>query len=593
MYKSKKRKIRILALVLSLTVLSFSMSAAATVAPPAAPDGTPPGGMGTSPEGAGAPPSGGADTMTYDYTGALNGVLSVGAGQQLASRDASIGATDPDQNAALVQAGGVLSVTNGTLHKTGDDTNGDNCNFYGINSIFLATGENTHGAISNSDLTSESEGSNGIFSTDKAEVFAKGNAIHTSGNNSRGMDATYGGTIIADDISITTMGEHCAAIATDRGGGKISATNSSLNTTGSGSPLLYSTGNIQVDHVTGTASGSQIAGMEGLNTILIFNSDLKSTIEGKTASDPVANGIIIYQSTSGDAEAATGETATFQAVNSQLTSAITSGAMFYVTNTNANILLSGSVLDFDSKEAKLLRIEGNNSNNWGTAGANGGKVKFTARNETLTGDISVDTISSLDLYLLDGSTYMGTIALKEAEEEEEKQEDNISVSIGGDSKWIVTANSTIANLSMEEGASIEDPNGNAVTVMKNGETVVSGNSTFTVTVTNQLNSSIAADASNEVNWDVIDRGEFDTYYECATTFGENGQVELTPTEIVVNLEEDDTAEAAENKSAKKQLAVDVAIAVAVCALIGLLLYRRKKARAKKSASEKNDEKETK
>lgn len=584
MYKSKKRMIRILALVLSLTVLSFTMSALATVAPPAAPDG-----MGTPPEGVGAPPDGGADTMTYDYTGPLNGVLSVGAGQQLASRDASIGATDPDQNAALVQAGGVLSVTNGTLHKTGDDINGDNCNFYGINSIFLATGENTHGAVSNSDLTSESEGSNGIFSTDKAVTFAKGNAIHTSGGNSRGMDATYGGTIIADDISITTMGEHCAAIATDRGGGIISATNSSLNTTGSGSPLLYSTGNIQVDHVTGTASNSQIAGMEGRNTILIFNSDLKSTLEGKTASDPVANGFIIYQSTSGDAEAATGEAAKFQAVNSQLTSAITSGAMFYVTNTTADILLSGSVLDFDSKEAKLLRIEGNNANNWGTAGANGGKVKFTARKETLTGDISVDTISSLDLYLLDGTTYMGTIALKEAEDDAEKMEDNISVSIGSDSKWIVTANSTIANLSMEEGAAIEDPNGNAVTVMKNGETVVSGNSTYTVTVTNELKNSISTDASNEENWDVIDRSEFDAYYECATAFGENGQVELTPIEITINSDEDDTAEAAENKTAKKQLAVDVAVAVAACALIGLLVYRRKKAKAKKSASEEKEE----
>ena len=560
MYKSKKRMIRILALVLSLTVLSFTMSALATVAPPAAPDG-----MGTPPEGVGAPPDGGADTMTYDYTGPLNGVLSVGAGQQLASRDASIGATDPDQNAALVQAGGVLSVTNGTLHKTGDDINGDNCNFYGINSIFLATGENTHGAVSNSDLTSESEGSNGIFSTDKAVTFAKGNAIHTSGGNSRGMDATYGGTIIADDISITTMGEHCAAIATDRGGGIISATNSSLNTTGSGSPLLYSTGNIQVDHVTGTASNSQIAGMEGRNTILIFNSDLKSTLEGKTASDPVANGFIIYQSTSGDAEAATGEAAKFQAVNSQLTSAITSGAMFYVTNTTADILLSGSVLDFDSKEAKLLRIEGNNANNWGTAGANGGKVKFTARKETLTGDISVDTISSLDLYLLDGTTYMGTIALKEAEDDAEKMEDNISVSIG------------------------KDPNGNAVTVMKNGETVVSGNSTYTVTVTNELKNSISTDASNEENWDVIDRSEFDAYYECATAFGENGQVELTPIEITINSEEDDTAEAAENKTAKKQLAVDVAVAVAACALIGLLVYRRKKAKAKKSASEEKEE----
>ena len=142
---------------------------------------------------------------------------------------------------------------------------------------------------------------------------------------------------------------------------------------------------------------------------------------------------------------------------------------------------------------------------------------------------------------------------------------------------------------MEEGAAIEDPNGNAVTVMKNGETVVSGNSTYTVTVTNELKNSISTDASNEENWDVIDRSEFDAYYECATAFGENGQVELTPIEITINSEEDDTAEAAENKTAKKQLAVDVAVAVAACALIGLLVYRRKKAKAKKSASEEKEE----
>lgn len=572
-----------MAAVLCLTVLTLSIGVSAAVAPPEPPNGAPPDGTGAPSDGMGAPPSGGADTMTYDYTGALNGVLSVGAGQQLASRDASIGATDPDQNAALVQAGGVLSVTNGTLHKTGDDTNGDNCNFYGINSIFLATGENTHGAISNSDLTSESEGSNGIFSTDNAVVYAKGNQIHTSAGNSRGLDATYGGTIIADDINITTMGEHCAAIATDRGGGAISVANSNLNTTGSGSPLLYSTGNIQIDHVTGTATGSQLAGMEGLNSILIFNSDLKSSVEGKTASDPVANGIIIYQSTSGDAEAATGETATFQAVNSQLTSAITSGAMFYVTNTNANILLSGSVLDFDSSKAKLMRIEGNNSNNWGTAGSNGGKVKFTARQETLTGDITVDTISSLDLYLLDNTTYMGAISLKEAEDEEEKSEENVSVSIGNGSKWIVTANSSIANLSLEDGAVLEDPSGKQITVMRNGETVISGDSTYTVTVTNELNRSVAADASNEVTWDLIDRSEFDTYYECSTTFGENGQVELTPIEISINSEEDDTAEAAENKAAKRQLAVDVAIVAVLCALAGLIIYKRKKAKKAKAA----------
>jgi hypothetical protein len=138
-------------------------------------------------------------------------------------------------------------------------------------------------------------------------VYANSDTISTTAGNSRGLDATYGGTIVANDMTISTQGDHCAAIATDRGGGDISVTNSTLSTAGSGSPLLYSTGDIEVDNVTGTASGSQIAGMEGLNTILIYNSTLESTITKATASDPIADGVIIYQSTSGDAESTTGE----------------------------------------------------------------------------------------------------------------------------------------------------------------------------------------------------------------------------------------------------------------------------------------------
>ena len=139
-------------------------------------------------------------------------------------------------------------------------------------------------------------------------------SITTSAGNSRGLDATYGGTILADTLDISTQGNHSAGVATDRGGGNISLTNSTIKTAGSGSPLLYSTGDIELNNVTGSSSGSQIAGMEGLNTILINNSTLESTQSGKTASDPIADGIIIYQSTSGDAEAVTGKTATFQAV---------------------------------------------------------------------------------------------------------------------------------------------------------------------------------------------------------------------------------------------------------------------------------------
>lgn len=45
--------------------------------------------------------------------------------------------------------------------------------------------------------------------------------------------------------------------------------------------------------MTGTASESQLVGMEGLITVLIRNSTLSSSQTGKTASDPVADGVII------------------------------------------------------------------------------------------------------------------------------------------------------------------------------------------------------------------------------------------------------------------------------------------------------------
>jgi len=226
-------------------------------------------------------------------------------GKSVESSGETVSATSSDQNAALVQNGGTLTITNGKLTKSGDSDNADNCNFYGTNSALLAVGEKSKAIISDSSIDATSSGSNAIFSTDSASVLANNVNITTSAANSRGLDATYGGSIIANAMTISTKGDHSASLATDRGGGSVSVTDSTLNTAGSGSPLLYSTGDIEVSGVTGTASGSQIAGMEGLNTILINNSTLESTNTGTTGSDPVANGVIIYQSTSGDAESST------------------------------------------------------------------------------------------------------------------------------------------------------------------------------------------------------------------------------------------------------------------------------------------------
>ena len=473
---------RTVAIVAGLSLITGSVAGAATVAITAPAQAQE---QATAAQGQGQPGGGmqgGADTMSFDYSGSYAGAIAAD-GEDISSDGESFTATEADQNAALVQNGGTLTLENALLQKSGDDTDGDRCNFYGVNSILTAVGEGSSATVSNSSLTATSAGSNGIFATDGATVTVSDTSIDTTADNSRGLDATYGGVITADNVDIITAGDHCAGIATDRGGGTITAVDSTVSTQGSGSPILYSPGDIEVENLTGTASGSQIAGMEGLNTICIENSTLTSSITGKTASDPIANGIIIYQSTSGDAEATTGSTATFTAKNSTLSSAIQSGSMFYLTNTSANITLQNTELDFDSFQATLITACGNDSNNWGQAGSNGATVKVKAINQTLEGDIVADTISSINLTLTKGSTWTGSAIIQDNDSATTTTESPISITVGKKSSWIVTGDCTVSNLTVKNGGTIKDSDGQTVTIVANGKTVVEGTGNVTITVT--------------------------------------------------------------------------------------------------------------
>ncbi len=512
---------------------------------------------------------GGANTTTFDYSGSYSGALTAD-GEEVSSDGETVSTETVDENAALAENGGTLTITNDTLTKSGSDEDGDSCNFYGVNSILLSVGEDSMAYVSDTSLSADSTGSNAIFATDSGTVYANNVTIETSESNSRGLDATYGGTIVANLMDIATVGEHCASIATDRGGGSISVTNSTLSTAGSGSPLLYSTGDIQVSNVEGTATGSQIAGMEGLNTILIYNSDLESTITSATASDPIANGVIIYQSTSGDAETTTGDRATFNAVDSTLTSSIESGAMFYVTNTSANIVLSGTTLDFDSENVNLLQVEGNDSNSWGTAGSNGGTVTFTAYGETLSGDVSVDTISALDFYLLDGTTYTGAFTITENSVNTNATDSPITVNVSSDSTWVVTEDTTISALNAEDGATIVDESGKTVTIVANGETVVSGDSSITVTVSGDYSTTVTTDENNELSDSYIDRTSFDDYYGTSTGF-------TTLAATVSSTESDDTS--SDDTSVTSSVSTGILagiLALVLVALTGIFVVLKKK-----------------
>ncbi|MBQ9208549.1 MAG: hypothetical protein IJ149_03065 [Oscillospiraceae bacterium] len=328
--------------------------------------------------------------------------------------------SNTDENAVLVTGGGKFALTDVNIKKTGDTSSEDGSNFYGLNAAVAVQADST-AVISGGKIVTDSDGSNAVFATgENARVTVTGTTIYTKGNSSRGLDATYGGTVTGSDLVIKTLGAHCAPLATDRGGGTVTVSDSKLYSSGDGSPCIYSTGDISAASCTGKATGAQIAVVEGKNSI---------TLDKCTLIGAGKNGVMLYQSTSGDADVGT---AVFSCKNSALKTTST-GPMFYITNTDAVINLENTKLVFSS--GVLIDTAGNNTNNWGKEGENGGNVTLNATKQTLKGDITCDSISSAEINLTKGSSLTGAI--------DTANTGDVSVTLDSISKWNVTADSYV------------------------------------------------------------------------------------------------------------------------------------------------------
>ena len=344
---------------------------------------------------------------------------------------------DEDMSVIMVADGGTLELDNATVTKSGDVSNVENSEFYGQNAAVLVK-SGSSASITDTQISTEAEGANAVFATgENAQITISGVTIQTKGNSSRGLDATYGGSITADTISIKTEGAHCAALATDRGEGTINVTNGTLNTSGEGSPCIYSTGEITVADSEGLSSGSGIAVVEGKNSITVTNSKLTAYGIGRANGGVDDAGVMIYQSMSGDAGEGTGF---FTAVDSVLSISEESGKyatapMFFVTNTDAVISLFGTELHFGS--GILLSALGNDGE-WGTEGANGGNVTFTAENQSLSGNALADAISTITMQLTD-SEWSGTANGDDAA-------GSFRLSLDAESIWEVTGDSYLTVL---------------------------------------------------------------------------------------------------------------------------------------------------
>ncbi len=306
--------------------------------------------------------------------------------------------TTDDQAVFLVINGGSLTITGDVAIKKSGSADfqgrGDEYSFYGTNSAVVVVGEGSSVSLDGVSISSDVSGANAVVATNGGKATVKNATIETSEDNSRGLHATYMGEIEAENVSIATQGGSSASLATDRGEGTVTASNMTLSTAGAGSPLIYSTGNITVSESTGTATGAQIAVVEGKNSVTLSGCEFSANGTGNRNNVDNA-AVMIYQSMSGDAGVGTG---TFTATNSKLSVLSSSNVynttpFFFVTNTNATISLTNVEANF-STEQKFISALG--TDEWGKSGSNGGKVTVSAENLTATNtEVNTDSISSV------------------------------------------------------------------------------------------------------------------------------------------------------------------------------------------------------
>lgn len=339
-----------------------------------------------------------------------------------------------DGEHAVTADGENTEYTNIKVEKTGE-ADGDEADFYGENAAIFATNGSE---LNLSEIVVETNGkhANGVFSYGEGTTVNISNSvIETTGNCSGGLMTTGGGTMNATNLFIHTTGNSSAAIRSDRGGGTVTVTGGEYITDGKGSPAIYSTADITVNDAILTSTSSQGVVVEGKNSVTLNNVLLTADNNSKNSDkSSYYQAVMIYQSMSGDA--AEGDAA-FTMNGGTLINK--NGDLFFVNNTVADINLTDAEIENQDEEGVFLRAE---AAGWGNEGTNGGKVNLNASNQKINGDILVDSVSKLNLYLSDDSGFEGAINPDGAEGE-------VYVEISGGSKWTLTEDSYITSLTCD------------------------------------------------------------------------------------------------------------------------------------------------
>ena len=337
-------------------------------------------------------PGGSTDTIPDGAAYILND------GSTITLSNETISTTTSDYNVVQVTSGN-LTLNNCTITKSGDtnSNDGDATSFYGINSAVYAKGLNATSVITmnGGTITTNAKGSNAVFAWRGATIYVNDVTIVNQKSVSRGLHATYEGIINATNVNITTQSETSSTIATDRGGGTVTVTGGSATAQGNNSAVLYSTGTITANELTGISEQGEIAVVEGDNYVYINDCDMTSGSSKRA--------LMMLQSGSGDAS---GDNAAITITSSTLTVTGSSTPLCEVPTKNVGTLtLTDVTLSIASGE--LMYVDYNTQ--WTTHGGTGNLILQTTQSSwSYTGNVDADSYSNSTVTVGNNVIWNGT-----------------------------------------------------------------------------------------------------------------------------------------------------------------------------------------
>lgn len=343
----------------------------------------------------------------------------------------SYSSSSSDVNAVKV-SGGTFTMTDCEVTKTGDTADSDGSSFYGTNAAILASSTGTIN-MSGGTITTNAKGANGIVAYG-GTVVVSDVTINCSQQLSRGIHATGGGSITATNLTINTQASNSSVIALDRGGGTVNVTGGTYTTSGSDCAVLYSTGNLTVNEITGSSSQGEIGVIEGDNYIYIYDSDLTS------GADSDSRGLMILQSGSGDGGDGLNGVIYVSGGSLTMTGENTS-LIEIVTNVNGKVTLDGVTTTIPS--GILMTVDYNTR--WSTYGATGILV-LSGDGTEYDGSIVVDSYSSADLTVESGVVWTGAF-------DNANSAKSTSLTINGGT-WELSGDSYVDEITLTDGAVI-------------------------------------------------------------------------------------------------------------------------------------------